>query len=189
MAQAVTKPSDIDCPLVEWDELIKQAQPGDIVFIWSEDIIADIIEAVTDGPSHVMQLATFPYYNNQLYEFEAVFGFGVRLLPISHYSHHTGYRVLCSRYGITAEDIKAATGNALIMLGRQYEVAEELEIAAEKIAPWVKVGETDNRVFCSGLVQFNFANTSVAFEAYSGNATPVMLFNDSKTIVICKSKG
>ena len=187
MATSVKKPSEIQCPQVSWDELVAAARPADMIFEWSEDLIADAIEAITDGPSHVIQLATFPQFDPQMYEFEAVFAFGVRLLPISHYSHDKGWRVLCRRTGMTASDVQTVTGRALTMLGRQYEVVEELEIAASKIAPWVKIGETDDRVFCSGLVQYNFATSSVAFPPVpEGNATPVFEYEDAGTEVICK---
>lgn len=188
MAQPIKKPSQIECPTVKWDDLVSQARPGDLIFEWSENLIADAIELVTDGPSHVIQLALFPTFDTQSYEFEAIFAYGVRLLPLSHYSHQKGWRVLCRRQGITDADVILVTGMALTMLGRQYEVVEEVEIAISKLAPWVKIGKTDNRVFCSGLIQYNFATSSVPFPAVpEGNATPVFLYEDSGTVVICKS--
>jgi hypothetical protein len=186
MATTVKKPSDIQCPEVTWDELVAAAKPGDLIFEWSDNPIANMIEAVTAGPSHIIQLAAFPGFDSQMYEFEAVFAFGVRLLPISHYSFDKGWRVLCRRRGMTASDVQIVTGRALTMLGRQYEVVEELEIAVQKIAPWIKVGVTENRVFCSGLIQYNFAVSSVAFPAFAGNATPVFEYEDAGTEVICK---
>lgn len=187
MATSIKKPSEIQCPQVSWDDLVTAAKPADMIFEWSENLIADVIELVTHGPSHVIQLANFPLLDAQTYEFEAVFGFGVRLLPLSHYSHARGWRVLCRRTGITSEDVPMVTGRALTMLGRQYEVVEELQIAASKLAPWVHVDKTDNRVFCSGLVQYNFSGSSVPFGAVpAGNATPIFLFEDPGTEVVCK---
>lgn len=187
MGILVKHPSEITCSSVTWEDLVAAAEPGDLIFEWSNNPIANAIERITDGPSHVIQIASFPGFDPQKYEFEAVFGFGVRLLPLSHYRNATGWRVLCRRTGITAEDVSLITGRALAMLGRQYEVVEELEIAASKLAPWIRIEKTDNREFCSGLVEYNFAASSVPFAAVeAGNATPVFLLEDSGTEAVCK---
>ena len=71
------------------------------------------------------------------------------------------------------------TGNA----GRQYEVREEFQILLHKIAPWIHPGETDNKLYCSGYLQWDWRLGSVPFAAAKGggNLTPMQCLLDTGT--------
>ena len=67
-------------------------------------------------------------------------------------------------------------------LGRQYEVEEEIQIALEKIAPWIHTDKTDNKLFCSGYLEYMFQVTSKPYaKPPNGNATPAWCLDDKDT--------
>ena len=173
----------------EFSEMLQLARPGDQLFQWNTKPLSYLIEEFTErtvngkeepGPSHVIQLANFPAFSDEMYHFEAVFPEGCRLLPLSHYAQSTSRMLLCRRKGWTERDTAIASGVGLACLGRKYEVPEEIEIAIRKIAPWVHVSKTDNSFFCSGYVHHMDAGTSVPYaQPPEGNATPEFLLRDA----------
>jgi hypothetical protein len=163
-------------------EMLTIAQPGDYLFFWNHDPIALAIEALTHGPSHVIQLAKFTP-SQQFYEFEAVFPQGARLLPLSHYANNPHRMLLCRRQGITEADVGIATASALRTLGRGYNWPEEIRIALHDILRVVPIGASTNTLYCSGYLQLNFAETSVPFLSMpQENDTPDFLLHDPKTL-------
>ena len=158
------------------------AQAGDYLFMWNKNPIAYAIEEITGGPSHVIQIAQFPPFSAQMFEIESIFGFGCRMLPLSHYTAFKSRMLLCRRAGITQADVTKAIGVGLETLGREYEVLEEIEIAAHKMFPWLPIESTQNELFCSALLQDMFAETSVPIAPPAeGNATPIWCLNDKGT--------
>jgi hypothetical protein len=167
------------------------AMPGDYLFFWDKNPIAYAIEEITAqvvaghkelAPSHVILTAQLPPFSPQMFEIESVFAFGCRMLPLSHYSSYKSRMLLCRRVGITQTDVTAAIGVALEYLGRQYEVTEEIQIAAHKLFPWLPIETTQNELFCSALLQASMASTSVPFATPpQGNATPMWCLNDKLT--------
>jgi len=172
-------------------DMLGVAKPGDYLFLWDKTPISYAIEELTEsaemlGPSHVISLWTFPEYSDEMYETEAVFTpfcNGCRMLPLSHYARSKNRMLLCRRAGATALDIAQACGQALQALGRQYEIKEEFQILEHKIMPWVLPHETDNRLYCSGYLQWEWRLGSVPFTPASngGNLTPMGCMLDAKT--------
>lgn len=173
-------------------DMLEVAQPGDYMFLWDKTPISYVIEELTqrvidgheeDGPSHVVNLCDFPAFSDEMYEMEAVFVFGCRMLPLSHYAKKANRMLLCRREDATESDIVRAVGVGLGCLGRQYEVKEEFEIALREIAPWVHVAKTDNKLFCSGLTEHMWSHTGVPFAPAKngGNLTPMECMIDAKT--------
>jgi hypothetical protein len=176
-------------------DMLAVAQPGDYVFKWSKQPISYAIEDITDqvvngheeqGPSHVFTLCKFPKYSDECYEMESVFIYGCRLLPASHYAKSADRMLLCRRKGATPDDIEKAIGAGLSVLGRQYEVTEELEIALNKIVPWhpfQKIHATYDKIFCSGDVEWMWLHTGVPFapSKTGANLTPMQCMLDAAT--------
>ncbi len=176
-------------------DMLEVARPGDYLFLWDKTPISYAIEELTEqtvagheeqGPSHVISLWTFPAVSDEMYETEAVFtpfANGCRMLPLSHYAHSKNRMLLCRRAGATDQDIAQACGQALSALGRQYEVREEFQILLHKIAPWIHPGETDNKLYCSGYLQWDWRLGSVPFAAAKGggNLTPMQCLLDTGT--------
>ncbi len=176
-------------------DMLEVAQPGDYLFLWDKTPISYAIEEITEqtvrgheerGPSHVASIWNFPQYWDELFETEAVFTpfcNGCRMLPLSHYALSKNRMLLCRRKGATEADIAQACGQALSALGRQYEIREEFQILLHKIAPWVRPEETDNKLFCSGYLQWDWRLTGVPFapEKNGGNPTPMQCMLDART--------
>ena len=162
-------------------DLLEVAQPADYLFFWNHDPAAYIIEELTHGPSHIVQLAKLQP-SMQFYEFESVFPQGCRLLPLSHYAQSKSRMLLCRRKGITDADVSIATASALRTLGRGYNWPEEIRIALHDILPFIPIGASTNTLYCSGYVQWNFRKTSVPFAAMPNeNDTPEFLMKDVGT--------
>lgn len=182
-------------PVLSFSDMLKTAQPGDYLFLWDKNpisyIIEDITTAVVDGqkeagPSHVMMLTGLTEDKSQMYEFEAVFVFGCRLLPVNHYARNKNRMLLCRRDGATDSDVAKAVALGAGCLGRQYEVLEELEIALNKIVPWLPVRKTDKDLFCSGYLEYEYSTGTVPFApSAKGNLTPMEAMMDAKTNYIC----
>ena len=176
-------------------DMVEVAQPGDYLFLWDKTPISFSIEEITEqtiagkeqhGPSHVISIWDFLQYSDELYETEAVFTpfcNGCRLLPLSHYAQSRNRMLLCRRKGATQADVGQACGQAMSALGRQYELKEEFQILLHKIAPWVHPEETDNRLYCSGYLQWDWRLTSVPFASApgGGNLTPMQCLMDAGT--------
>ncbi|MHB1952146.1 MAG: hypothetical protein ACYCOU_00235 [Sulfobacillus sp.] len=162
-------------------DMLEVARPADYLFFWNKQPISYLIEELTFGPSHVIQLATLKP-SMQMYEFEAVFPTGCRVLPLSHYANSKSRMLLCRRKGITEADVSIATASALRTLGRGYNWPEEIRIALHDILPFIPMGASTNTLYCSGYVQMNFAGTSVHFAAMPNeNDTPEFLMKDAGT--------
>lgn len=183
-------------PILSFSDMLKISQPGDYLFLWDKTPISYIIEDITAavingqkeaGPSHVMTLTSLTEDSSQLYEFEATFIFGCRLLPISHYASKKNRMLLCRRNEATAEDIQKVVAIAAGCLGEQYEVLEEIEIALQKVAPWLPVRKTDNKLYCSGYLEYEFSTGNVPFSPSKtgGNITPMEGMMDEKTNYLC----
>ena len=176
-------------------DMVEIAQPGDYLFLWDKTPISYTIEEITEqmvegkeqhGPSHVISIWNFLQYSDELFETEAVFTpfcNGCRLLPLSHYAQSRNRMLLCRRKGATQADVVQACGQAMSALGRQYELKEEFQILLHKIAPWVHPEETDNRLYCSGYLQWDWRLTSVPFGPApgGGNLTPMQCLMDAGT--------
>ena len=164
-----------------FQDLMEVAQPADYLFFWNHDPIAYVIEELTSGPSHVIQLAKLKP-SMQMYEFEAVFPNGCRLLPLSHYAASKSRMLLCRRKGITDADVSIATASALRTLGRHYNWPEEVRIALHDILPFIPIGASTNTLYCSGYLQLNFSGTSVPFASMPNeNDTPEFEMKDAGT--------
>jgi hypothetical protein len=169
-------------PVGTYAQMQGMALPCDYLFFWDKNPFAYTIEEITDGPSHVIDIAQFPPFSAQMFEIESIFGYGCRMLPLSHYSNYTSRMLLCRRAGITQADVTRAIGVGLEYLGREYEVTEEIEIALQKVAPWIPITSTQNELFCSALLQAMMAVTSVPIPSPpQGNATPIWCLNDKLT--------
>lgn len=169
-------------PVGTYEAMQGMALSGDYLFFWDKNPLAYTIEEITGGPSHVILIAQMPPFSAQMFEIESVFGFGCRMLPLSHYSGYKSRMLLCRRIGITANDVTKAIGVGLEYLGREYEVEEEIQIAAQKLFPWLPITTTQNELFCSALLQATMAVTSVPIASPpQGNATPVWCLNDKNT--------
>lgn len=182
----------LETPTGTWADLVANAMPGDLVFFWHEGLIARIIEDVTNGgPSHVGMVVSLDAYDpSQLYFLEAVVLYGVRLIPLSHYAKDAGVQALVRREAGYGEDARLAIGAGVKCLGQQYEIDEELQIAAKKIAPWVRIEKSDKRWFCSGLIHHAYAATHVPFaDPPQGNATPEFLYRDAGNRVVLRVDG
>lgn len=169
-------------------EMLKVAQSGDYLFLWDKNPVAEIIENVTDGPSHVITLAKFPEFS-EFVEMEAVFPEGCRILPLSHYANNPCRMVLCRRKRATPQDIALAVGRGLQVMGRRYEVHEEIEIALalylpKRIAPHIT--STENDLFCSGMLADEYHTGSVPFtpSKTGGNITPQEALDDPLTEIV-----
>ena len=176
-------------------DILEVAKPGDQLYKWSGTPISYAIEELTeavvngheeDGPSHVINLCNFPEYSDEMYEMESVFAYGTRLLPLSHYAKSKDRMLLCRRKGATEQDIQKAIGAGLSVLGRSYEITEEIEIALNKLVPWhpfQKIRATYNSLFCSGDTEWMWLNTRVPFTpATNGaNLTPMQCMMDAGT--------
>jgi hypothetical protein len=171
--------------VLTFEEMVSVALPGYWLALWDKDPVAYVIEDITNGPSHVIRLAKFPQ-DVQIYEFEAVFPEGCRLLPLSHYQKNKNRMALCRRKGATDADVEKAIGTALSCLGRRYEVPEEIEIALHKILPFVRVQTTENDLFCSGALELDWSGTSVPFipSGTGGNLTPMQCLVDPGTEIV-----
>lgn len=183
-------------PILSFSEMLKTSKPGDYLFLWNKTPISYIIEEITKsvingqkehGPSHVLTLADLAEDPSQKYEFESVFIFGCRLLPVEHYAKNKNRMLLCRREGVITEDIKKAVAIATTCLGEQYEVSEEMEIALQKLIPWLPIRKTDNRLYCSGYLEYQFSTGSVPFlpSKTKGNITPMEALTDPKTSYVC----
>jgi hypothetical protein len=168
-------------PVGTYAQMQAMALPGDQLYFWDKNPFAYTIEGITGGPSHVIMVAQLPPFSAQLFELEALIGFGCRILPLSHYASYTSRMLLCRR-AVTPEDITKAIGVGLEALGRQYEVEEEIQIALEKIAPWIHTDKTDNKLFCSGYLEYMYQVTSKPYaKPPNGNATPAWCLDDKDT--------
>lgn len=180
-------------------DMLEVAQPADYLLKWSGTPISYIIEELTesvvkgheeDGPSHVINLCDFQQYSDEMYELESVFIYGVRMLPLSHYAQSKDRMLLCRRHGAMEGDIQKAICAGLQVLGRKYEIPEEIKIALNKIVPWHpfnKISANYNDMFCSGLTEWMWLNTGKPFTpSKSGaNLTPMELMLDAGTEPVC----
>lgn len=174
----------MDTPQGTFDDLEAIAQPGDYIFFWNHDPIAYAIEKITQGPSHVIQLAHL-HPSLKMFEFESVFPSGVRVLPLTHYADSKSRMLLCRRRGITDADVAVATVAALRELDRGYNWVEEVCIALHSVLPFIFIGASTKKLFCSGYVQLNFSETDVPFAAMPNeNDTPEFLLKDKGTEAI-----
>lgn len=182
-------------PIESWAGMTARALPGDAIFFWNRKPISYAIEEITEidangkeqpGPSHVIQLARFSE-SLQWFEFESVFLFGCRMLPLSHYATSASRMLLARRQGATVEDVRAATGAALDALGRPYELKEEVEIALHRILPFAPVNATANALYCSGYLANNWRRTAVPYgpARFGGNPTPMDCLMDARTGPVC----
>ena len=178
-----------------FQDMLEVVRTGDYLLEWNTTPISYSIEEITErvvngheehGPSHVVNPCDFPEYSDEFYEMEAVFIYGCRLLPLSHYAKSKNRMLLCRRKGATPEDISKAIGTGLGLLGRGYEIKEELEIALHTLVPWhpfQQIHPTENHIFCSELTQYMWQQTSVPFGPAKdgGNRTPMGLMLDVGT--------
>lgn len=178
-----------------FSDMLSVARPGDALYLWDKTPISYTIEEITEqivkgheerGPSHVISLWKFLEFSDEFFETEAVFTpfcNGCRMLPLSHYARSKNRMLLTRRIGATEADITLACGQALSALGRQYEIKEEFQILAHKIAPWIHPEETDTRLYCSGYLQWDWRLTKVPYLAKpgGGNLTPMECLLDAKT--------
>ena len=175
-------------PTGTFAQMLEAAQPGDYVVMWNHNPVASLIEYLTGGPSHVFTLAKFPEFSEWV-EMEAVFLYGTRILPATHYANLTSKMVLCRRKGATQADIDLAIGRGLQAMGRRYEVTEEIEGALEHILPAPLAPHmrfTENSLYCSGLEQDEWQTGSVPFtpSPTGGNLTPQQTFEDALTLQV-----
>jgi hypothetical protein len=186
-------------PTGTFQDMLAVAMPGDYVFKWSTAPVSYLIEELTEqvvngheeqGPSHVFTLCKFPEYSDEFYEMESVFVYGCRLLPASHYAKNTDRMLLCRRKCATQGDIQKAITAGLSVLGRQYQLSEEGEIALNKLVPWhpfQKIRASYNEMFCSGDLEWEWLHTGVPFAPVKngGNLTPMECLVDSLTVPVC----
>lgn len=148
-------------------------QDGDLGFCAGDAPISRIIERDTDSPwSHVLMLF---HENDEIRTLESTFTEGVHVGNAGHYLQLSdGPFVVARLKGLTQGEALSFLGRGFHLIGRGYEVDEEIAMALHRLCKLVPVHPEYKELFCSGLIQDILRNSryAVSNDADGGNATP-----------------
>ena len=148
--------------------------------------IDDAIRDVTD--SWITHTGFFVRRNNAVFTLESTFTQGTHEGPGAGYLEGgDGPMVICRLAGITDADREALKARAYSLLGRPYEVGEEVCMALHRLWKAIPVHPEQAELFCSGFDQDVLAGSRWALpnDASGGNATPADVYATPFVVPVC----
>lgn len=173
-------------PIVTPAEAAAMVEDADIFACCGTDPAAVAIHAVTGSPiSHVGWLFREP---SEVGTVESTFTQGVHIGNGNDYLNMGDGACIVARLdGVNSFAASTILQKADSLIGKHYQVAEEIEMALHAIMPFMRVKPTFDELFCSGLIQDCLVGTKWAIpdDRDGGNATPVDVWTQPFVIPIC----
>lgn len=164
-------------PLVPYAQAIEQVQDADLFFCCGTDPAAALIHVVTGSPiSHT----GFLFRDGaNIRTIESTFTEGVHIGDGEAYLRMgDGACIIARLSGITPGAADAVLASAKSLIGRHYEVAEEVAMALHALLPLIRIRPDFKEFYCSGLVQEALEGTewAIPYDKSGGNATPIDVY-------------
>ena len=173
-------------PILTPAAAVAVVEDADLFFCCGTEPISDAIHTITGSPiSHV----GFLYREQNAVEtLESTFTDGVHIGSGSGYLNlGDGACIVARLQDITPEEAEAILKKADTLIGRHYQVGEELEMALHSIIPFMRVKPEWDELFCSGFVEEVLYGTKwpIPLDKSGGNATPVDVWLQPYVIPVC----
>ncbi len=172
---------------VNAEQFLAACKTGDMVFCQGKYVESQVIEGVTGSClSHVLMIWRDDWISQWL-TLEATIDKGVHIGLLADYvTKYDGDLVLCRREVLTEEQIWRGLDAGLALLDDSYDVAEEIQIAAHKLLPWVHEDAGRKKLFCSALQQRISEATGVPLIWMGeGDPTPEDNWRDTTVWPVC----
>ena len=158
----------------------------DIFFTCGTDPAAVLIHLVTGSPiSH----CGFLFRDGAtLRTVESTFSEGVHIGEAQHYIEGSDGPFLIGQLkGLTPDAAQLILAQAKALVGRHYEVGEEIAMAFHAFLPFIRVKPEWNELYCSGMIEDAVSNTpwAIPLDRSGGNATPVDVWTFPLLEAVC----
>lgn len=186
MAEHIDSLPTSPIPRVTIEQAMALIEDGDLGFCQGQAIIGDFIEDITHSPwSHVVMLFR---RDGQLRTLESTFTAGVHVGSAQHYLEQSDGPFAIARFqGLSQPEAEKFLDKGLSLVGRHYEVMEEVAMALHRLSKEIPVHPEYKNLFCSGLIQDIFRDSAynIPDDASGGNATPEDVWRSPKLQPIC----
>lgn len=186
MAKHLTSLKNSGIPIVSPSEARGLIQDADIFFCCGVNPAALVIRGVTGS---ILSHTGLLYRDGQnIPTIESTFTQGVHEGNVNDYINcGDGDFIITRLNGITSVEAQFILNQARALIGKHYEVNEEIQMLLNKLCPLFKVEPEYKEYFCSGEVQEALVGTQFAIpdDKDGGNATPEDVWESPFIIPIC----
>ena len=187
MANKIASIRDSGIPRVDAAGFLAACKTGDFVFCQGKYLESRGIEAETGSClSHVLTVWRDDWITDWL-TLEATIDRGVHVGLLSDYvNKYDGDLVLCRREVLSEEQIWRGIDAGLQLLDDKYDVTEEIQMAAHKLLPFLRVDAGRKTLFCSAYEQRMSVGTGIPLVwTGAGDPTPEDNWRDPTVWPVC----